>query len=114
MQLPARTPLRSISKHIAAMHYNHVRLALHRLGSPLRVRLDKLHIEVILDERTWLVLSALEAEPLLAWCDFDLQRQSLHQPVGCTLHLYHVHAGVMVGHVPTALDVALERLLANR
>ena len=81
----------------------------------MRVPLPGLHIELMLDERVWLVSSALEAEqPLMAWCDFDLHRQALHEPVACTLHLYHVHAGVMVGHVPAALDAALEDLLHKK
>ncbi|MEO6696673.1 MAG: hypothetical protein ABIN45_01580 [Gammaproteobacteria bacterium] len=64
-----------------------------------------------MDERVWLALYLNEA-PLLAWRDFETKgRMTLHEPVFCTLHLYHSHAGLIMGKVLDALIHELDQRL---
>lgn len=68
-------------------------------------------MEVILDERRWVALHFGEI-PLLTWMDFQAKdRSSLHEPVVCTLHLYHYQAGLIMGKVLDALIQELDRRL---
>ncbi len=106
--------LRTMPKSIEASIYNHVRLALLRLGCPLRVGLSGHRgLEVILDHQTWLCVDAnAEDQPVMAWLDFAVQhRDNLHEPVACTLELYHHCAGLVMGSALDSLNEALtERL----
>ncbi len=52
------------------------------------------------------------ALPLLTWMNFQVEGRSvLHEPVICTLHLYHYHAGLIMGKVLDALIEELDRRL---
>jgi len=108
--------LRTLPKSIEASVYNHVRLALLRLGRPLRIEVPRHRgLEMILDDDSWLCVDACaDDQPIMAWLDFARHgRDSLHQPVTCTLELYHRCAGLVMGTVLDDLDVALaERLHA--
>lgn len=108
------TLLRSLPKVVPAQQFNRVRLALLRLGSPLRVQLDGLRgVDLILDHRIWLSVDRFHNDlPILALTDFDtLGRSGLHLPVSCHLHLYQFHAGLVISPVLEALDrVLMERL----
>jgi hypothetical protein len=118
--MPRRTrdvpPLRSIPKTVEARHYNRVRLALIRLANPLRIRLSGLHqaADIILSDREWLCVDRSRDDlPLMAWTDFDVHtRAALHEPVRCTLHLYHSHAGLLMGRVLATLDGILAERMA--
>ena len=56
---PKPTALRTMPKSIEASVYNHVRLALRRLGFPLRVPVPGHRgLEIILDDRIWLCVDA--------------------------------------------------------
>lgn len=106
--------LRTMPKSIEASIYNRVRLALRRLGSPLRVAVPGHRgLEVMLDHQTWLCVDAnTDDQPVMAWLNFAANhRDNLHEPVACTLELYHRCAGLVMGSVLDALDEALaERL----
>ncbi len=107
-------PMRSFPKTIAARYYNRVRLALLRLGNPLRVPMNALgQADIILSDEEWRCVDRSRDDlPLLAWTDFQVQgRDALHEPVSCTLRLYHSHAGILMGRALPALDETLSTLL---
>ncbi len=109
--------LRVMPKVIEAAHYNQVRLALLRLGNPLRAALpDHRGLEMILDNRQWLCVdSNFEDLPIMAWADFDTREhnRAIHATVPCQLHLYHMHAGLVMGSALDALSRALAEQLAG-
>lgn len=107
-------PIRTIPKTIEAQRFNRARLALLRLGSPLRLRLSGLRgVDVILDHRIWLSVDRIQNDlPIMALTDFaTANRSDLHTPVSCHLHLYHYHAGLVMSLIMDALDQALEERL---
>ena len=108
-------PLRVMSKTIEAVCYNHVRLALLRLGSPLRVDLpDHRGLEIILNNHHWLCVDSIQEDQLImAWLDFDTRshNQALFEPVPCKLRLYHMQAGLVMGSTLDALDQSLAEKL---
>lgn len=110
-------PLRSLPKTVEARYYNRVRLALKRLGKPLEVELDGelRQTGMILTDHEWLCVDrARDDLPLVAWTDFAIkERDALHAPVRCTLHLYHSHAGLLIGRVLPCLDRILQQRSAN-
>ncbi len=101
MELEGVSPLKTLSKSIEAHCYNKVRLAVLRLPSPVRVELARLRLEMELDRSCWIARSLVTGAPMLSWCRFVTRGRALHQPVACELHLYHAHAGLLMG---TALD----------
>lgn len=114
---PKPTALRTMPKSIEATVYNHVRLALRRLGYPLRVAVPGHRgLEIILDDHVWLCVDAnAEDQPVMAWLDFAVQhRDNLHEPVACSLELYHRCAGLVMGSALDSLDEALNKLLKER
>ncbi len=106
--------LRIFPKCIDASCYNAIRLALRRIANPLRVDLP-LHrgLSVILDDNVWFCVDSLHNDlPVLAWCDFEVRkRNSLQEPVNCRLHLYHTHAGLIMGSALEALESAVHQVL---
>jgi hypothetical protein len=86
--------------------YNRVRVALLRLGSPLRFPLPWLrHLDMILDEETWIVVdNTLNDMPVMAWLEFQTEhRSALHIPIACRLYSYHCHADVIQPQVLEAI-----------
>jgi hypothetical protein len=107
-------PLRSLPKLLEASYYNRVRLALRRLGRPLRVALPQHRgLEAILDYDAWVCVDTTRGDlPILAWRAFGNHgRDSLHRPVDCRIELYHWHAGLIMGTALEALDTALRARL---
>jgi hypothetical protein len=106
--------MRSLPKSVDARYYNRVRLALIRLGKPLRVALPELgQAAMLLNDEEWLCVDTSRDDlPMMAWREFEVSgRDALHEPVRCTLELYHTHAGMLMGSALQALDAALaERL----
>ena len=101
-------------KTIEATVYNHVRLALRRLGSPLRVEVPGHRgLEIVLESRVWMCVDANAGDqPIMAWLDFGTRgRDNLQAPVSCTLELYHRCAGLVMGSALDSLDDALSELL---
>jgi len=107
-------PLRVMPKAIEASCYNRVRLALRRLGKPLRFALrEHRGLDAILDDRAWVCVDTNAGDfPVLAWCEFAVRgRDNLHRPVECRLKLFHWKAGLIMGTALEAIDSALaERL----
>jgi hypothetical protein len=111
-------PLRSVPKTVEARYYNRVRLALKRLGKPLEVEMggELRQAAMLLSDHEWLCVDRTRDDlPLLAWTAFAIkERDALHAPVRCTLHLYHSHAGLLIGRVLPTLDRILQQRLAGR
>jgi len=105
-------PTRTLTKHLQASCYTQIRLALLRLGSPLRIALSELRVEMVLSPKAWLCLSLETHGPLLAWTSFE-RPAALHRPVTCKMHLYHVHAGLLSGIALESLDGTLRHRLAR-
>lgn len=116
MDTPHETlPLRIFPKQIEAACYNRVRLALLRLGNPLRIALVQHRgLEVILDDDIWLCVDSLaDEQPVLAWREFQVHaRDNLHQPIACELWLYHNCAGLIMGAALDDLQHRVEQRLA--
>jgi hypothetical protein len=102
---------------VTASCYNRARLALLRLGNPLRVDLDAVgQAAMILDDRGWLCVDSGETDqPLFLLTNFAVTgRSALHAPVQCEVRLYHAHAGLLLRNVLVALESTLnERLAAH-
>ena len=114
---PTPTVLREMPKSIEASVYNHVRLALRRLGAPLRIAVPEHRgLEIILDDHIWLCVDAnAEDQPVMAWMDFAAQhRDNLHEPIACTLELYHRFSGLVMGSTLDAMNEALSELLKEK
>lgn len=108
------TPIRRLPKVIEASCWNRARLALRRLPRPLYLPLAGLRgLEVILEEDCWMCVDRnLGDHPILAWKEFAARgRSALDAPVPCMLHLYHCHAGLIMGSALEALESALEERL---
>lgn len=93
--------------------YNHVQLALKRLGQPLRLSIPGLKtLDLILQADAWIVVDrAFNDVPVVAWTAFDNKaRQGLHQPMPCRIRLFHAHGGMILRRVLEAMD---QQLLAQ-
>ncbi len=100
---------------VSAEHFNLVQIALKRLGSQIRLELPKLRtLDFLLDEETWIIVDrSLNDIPVMAWLDFQTKNRSLHEPLPCTLNLYHAHANIIHHRVIEAMTLLLgERLTA--
>lgn len=98
---------------VDATVYNRLRLAALRLDNPLRVALTGLKgMDFLIDDKSWICVDrTLYDLPILAWTGFKTAgRGSLHEPVPCQLHYYHIHANVIA---ETVLNT-VESILAER
>lgn len=97
-----------------ASFYNHVQIALKRLGKGLRLSLPGLRtLELILQEDAWIVVdSGLNDMPVAAWSDFQREEESnLQSPVVCRIRLYHSHGGMILQRVLELMDGELSESL---
>jgi len=103
--------LKVLETTVPAHRFNRVRLALRRLGDPLRLALPKLrHLQVVLTGAVWVCVdSSLDDLPVVAWTDFA-PRHALHTPVFCRLRIYHIHADLILDRIGDSID----RLIAIR
>lgn len=101
---------------VSAEHFNLVQIALKRLGSPIRLELPKLRtLDFLLDEETWIIVDrSLNDIPVMAWLDFETKDRSLHEPLKCTLNLYHAHATIIQPRVIEAMTLLLGEKLAEQ
>ncbi len=108
-------PLKVLSATVEARYFNRVRLALVRLGCPLRLQLPALrHLDIVLDRQVWILVDRDLADlPVAAWTEFSASRHTLHVPVPCRLRIYHQHAEQILPTVLSETDARLaERLSA--
>ena len=101
---------------VSAEHFNLVQIALKRLGSPIRLVLPKMRtLDFMLDEETWIIVDrSLNDIPVMAWLDFEKQDRSLHEPIKCTLNMYHAHAHIIQPRVIEAMTLLLGEQLADK
>lgn len=107
--------LRSRPESVDAARYNRVRLALHRLGNPLRIELPELRsLDFILEDDVWAIVDRdFNDIAVVAWTDFE-HRSTLHQPIRCTLRYYHAHADAVIETALQQLNEILDaRLLTT-
>jgi hypothetical protein len=107
--------IRSMPYALDAALYNQVRLALLRIANPLELELEKLGVDLVLENACWVGYHCTQISlPLIAWDDFDRNRSALDKPVGCTLHLYHHHAWLQLPRVLLALGKELQQQLSAK
>jgi len=105
--------LRSDRTAIEATRFNLVRLALLRLGGPIRLSLPGLRgMDLVVDRERWVCVDrGLYDLPILAWTDFSV-RHGLHTPVDCRRHYYHIHADLISETVLSTMTTLLGQRLA--
>lgn len=109
--------LRTRTAEVPAACYNRIRLAVLRLGDPLRVELPKLrHLDLLIGRDLWVCVDRMLYDlPVVAWTDFAQRgRTALDQPVACTLKLFHAHAEAIMPLVFAEADRVLRQRLAPR
>jgi len=93
-----------------ASYYNHVQLALKRLGDEIRLSIPKLkHLDLILQKNAWIIVDrVLNDVPVVAWTDFETDnRDSLHEPIQCKVKHYHANAIMIMNRTLQAMDLLL-------
>lgn len=95
---------------VDALYYNHVQVALNRLGESLRMTLPKMKtLDLILQRDAWIIVDrAFNDLPVAAWTNFDKERrEGLHSPVHCQIRLFHANAGMLLKRVLEAMEMLL-------
>ncbi|MEQ1591280.1 MAG: hypothetical protein ABL892_02715 [Thiobacillaceae bacterium] len=107
-------PTHVMDKHIEASCYNRIRLAVLRLGDPLRIELRHHRgLDVIVHHDHWLCVDSFANDmPILDWRDFQVHaRDNLYDPIACKLWLHHHCAGLIMGTALDDLEQAVEQRL---
>lgn len=95
---------------IKAYYYNHVHIALNKLGNEIRLSLPKLqHLNLILQKNAWIITDTqLNDMPIAAWTDFEVEhRDNLYKDIPCQLKLYHMHANLILDRTLEAMELLL-------
>lgn len=95
---------------VNALYYNHVHVALNRIGKSIRLDLPGLRsLDFILQRDAWIIVDrALNDFPVVAWTQFETgHRSSLHEPVNCQLKLFHRHAEIILDQAIEAMEMML-------
>lgn len=102
-------------REVQAIHYNHVQIALKRLGSEIELPLPGMKtLKLILQKDAWIIIDqALNDLPIAAWTDFEVEgRDSLQASVPCTVRFFHAYASALFNRVLEAMELMLgEQLL---
>lgn len=99
---------------IPANYYNHVQVALKRLGEELRFPIPKLkHLDLMLQKDAWIIVDrVLNDVPVVAWTDFQTDhRTTLHEPIKCRIRLYHAHGAIIMQRTLEAMELILGEML---
>jgi hypothetical protein len=106
------SPIEETAVEIGAEVYNRVRLALLRLGSPLKLGLRGMrNLRLELNEQTWLCLDR-NNRPVVVWTGFENQgRTDLKEPVRCRLRIYHSLGGMLARSLPEEIEHILDQRL---
>ena len=101
---------------MSAEHFNLVLIALKRLGSPIRLELPKLRtLDFLLDEDTWIIVDrSLNDITVMARLDIETKNRGLHEPIKCTLNMYHAHAYIIHPREIEAMTLLLGEQLADK
>ncbi len=109
--------LASRSGKVDARYFNHVCLALKRIDREIRLRIPKLkHLDLILQKDAWIIVDrALYDYPIAAWCEFDqTTRNALHEPIPCSIRIYHYAAMMVLRRTLEAMDDLLNEQLKSK
>lgn len=101
---------------VGAQHFNHVQIALKKLGESIRLPIPKLkHLDLILEKEAWIIVDrVLNDVPVAAWTDFETaHRESLHEPIQCKLRIYHANADLILKRTLEAMELLLGEKLAE-
>ncbi|KPJ92800.1 MAG: hypothetical protein AMJ53_08670 [Gammaproteobacteria bacterium SG8_11] len=101
---------------VNAMHFNHVQIALKKLGESIRLPIPKLkHLDLIVEKEAWIIVDrVLNDIPIAAWTDFQSEhRSNLHEPIACRLQLYHANADLILERTLEAMEMLLGEQLAD-
>jgi len=99
-----------------AQDYNLVRIALKRLGSPIRLEIPNLRtLDFYLEDDLWVIVDrSLSDIPVIAWLNFnDHERDNLHEDINCERRSYHTHATIIVDKALEALHLILGEKLGE-
>ena len=100
---------------LRAQDFNLVRIALKRLGAPIRIELPRLRsLDFIFEKDVWVIVDrALNDIPIVAWLDFaEAMRDNLHEPIACQQRAYHTHAMMIIDKSFEAMHLILGEKLA--
>ena len=101
---------------VSANLYNLARIALKRLGDPVRFELPRLRtLDFVLEEDAWIVVDrSLNDIPVIAWVNFKTQhRSNLHEPIACERRSYHAHAAMITDKTIEAMQLILGEQLGR-
>jgi hypothetical protein len=101
---------------VSATHYNHVKLALKRLGEEIRLVIPRLkHLDLILQEDAWIIVDrVLNDVPIAAWTEFQTEhRENLHKDIDCMIKLYHMNADLILDRTLEAMELLLSEELPD-
>ena len=101
---------------IESHYYNHVQIALKRIGKQIRIEIPGLkHLDLILDQEAWIIVDRVHADvPIAAWSDFDAQkRESLSTPINCTIRTYHQNADLIMQRTLDSMETFIDEELAK-
>lgn len=93
-----------------AAFYNHVQLAHKRIGKELRLTIPGLKtLDLILQHDAWIIVDrAFNDVPVVAWVDFKVStRSNLHEPISCSIRLYHANGMMVMRRVLESMDKQL-------
>lgn len=102
--------------HVSATYFNHVQVALKRLGPEIRLSIPRLkHLDLILQKSAWIIVDrVLNDIPVVAWTAFETEhRDDLYKPVACSIRLYHANAGLIMNRTLEAMELMLGEQLAG-
>lgn len=101
---------------LSATHFNHVQVALKRLGDSIRFPIPELkHLDLILQKNEWIIVDrVLNDYPIVAWTDFETgHRDDLHSPIKCKIRFYHAYASLVMRRTLEAMELMLGEQLAE-
>jgi len=102
--------LDSRDTRIDANYYNHVQVALKRLGKHIRLPIPNLKtLDLILQADAWIVVDrAFNDIPVIAWTDFQTShREDLHSAIPCQLQFWHAAASMIRVRTLEAMEMML-------
>ena len=100
---------------LRAQDFNLVRIALKRLGTPIRIELPRLRtLDFVFEKDAWIIVDrSLNDIPVIAWLEFDeIARNNLHEPIRCQRRSYHPHATIIIDKAFEAMHLILGEKLA--
>ncbi|MGD8483987.1 MAG: hypothetical protein PVJ63_09690 [Thioalkalispiraceae bacterium] len=109
--------LRQHDSKVNASYYNHVQVALHRLGEQIRFRIPGLkHLDLILQKDAWIVVDrVLNDLPVVGWTNFQVaHRENLHEPIKCEIRYWHAAATMIKARTLEAMEMLLGEELADK